>query len=252
MSGHSKWSTIKRKKGTVDAKRGVLFTKLIREITVAARAGGEDLESNPGLRTAVAKAKASNMPNDNIDRAIKKGAGNLDGVVYEEVRYEGYGPGGVAILLDCLTDNKNRTTPEIRTIFGKNGGNLGDTGSVSYLFEKKGMIVLESDGTVNEDDVMEFLIEYDVEDIKTEDENIVVTTSPEAYDTVSEALMKNNYKINMNELTYVPLTTVSLDEKRAGQCLRIIELLEDHDDAQEVYSNYDISDEIMAKLSEEG
>lgn len=252
MAGHSKWSTIKRKKGVVDAKRGALFTKLIREITVAARAGGEDLESNPSLRTAVAKAKASNMPNDNIERAIKKGAGNLDGVVYEEVRYEGYGPGGVAILLDCLTDNKNRTMPEIRTIFSKNGGNLGDTGSVSYLFEKKGMIVVESDGTITEDDVLEFLLEYDVEDIKTEDENIVVTTSPDAYNSVSEALMKNDYKINMNELTYVPLNTVSLDEKRAGQCLKLIELLEEHDDAQEVYSNYDISDEIMAKLGEEG
>jgi YebC/PmpR family DNA-binding regulatory protein len=252
MSGHSKWSTIKRKKGAQDAKRGALFTKLIREITVAARAGGEDLESNPRLRTAVAKAKASNMPNDNIDRAIKKGAGNLDGVVYEEVRYEGYGPGGAAILLDCLTDNKNRTTPEIRTIFGKNGGNLGDSGSVSYLFEKKGMIVIEVDETVNEDDVMELLLEYDVEDIKTEDGSIIVTTSPDGYSAVSDALMKNDYKINMNELTYVPLTTVSLDEKKAAQCLRIIELLEDHDDVQEVYSNYDISDEIMTKISEEG
>jgi len=250
MSGHSKWSTIKRKKGAQDAKRGALFTKLIREITVAARAGGEDLESNPRLRTAVAKAKASNMPNDNIDRAIKKGAGNLDGVVYEEVRYEGYGPGGVAILLDCLTDNKNRTTPEIRTIFGKNGGNLGDSGSVSYLFEKKGMIAIESDESVNEDDVMELLLEFDVEDIKTEDGNIIVTTTPDAYAAVSDALMKNNYIINMNELTYVPLTTVALDEKKAGQCLRIIELLEDHDDVQEVYSNYDISDEIMAKIGE--
>lgn len=248
MSGHSKWSTIKRKKGALDAKRGALFTKIIREITVAARAGGEDLESNARLRTAVAKAKASNMPSDNIERAIKKGAGNLEGVTYEEVRYEGYGPGGVAILLDCLTDNKNRTTPEIRTIFGKNGGNLGDTGSVSYLFEKKGMIVLESDGSVNEDDIIELLLDYDVEDIKTEDGNIIVTTSPEAYRAASDALMKNNYKINMNELTYVPLTTVSLDEQKAAQCLKIIELLEDHDDVQEVYSNYDISDEIMAKL----
>ena len=248
MSGHSKWSTIKRKKGALDAKRGALFTKIIREITVAARAGGDDLESNARLRTAVAKAKASNMPSDNIDRAIKKGTGNLEGVVYEEVRYEGYGPGGVAILLDCLTDNKNRTTPEIRTIFGKNGGNLGDTGSVSYLFEKKGMIVLESEGGVSEDDIIELLLDYDVEDIKTDDGSIIVTTSPEAYRDASDALMKNNYKINMNEMTYIPLTNVSLDEQKAAQCLKIIELLEDHDDVQEVYSNYDISDEIMAKL----
>jgi len=252
MSGHSKWSTIKRKKGALDAKRGALFTKIIREITVAARAGGDDLESNARLRTAVAKAKASNMPSDNIDRAIKKGTGTLEGVVYEEVRYEGYGPGGVAILLDCLTDNKNRTTPEIRTIFGKNGGNLGDTGSVSYLFEKKGMIVLEGDGTVSEDDIIELLLDYDVEDIKTEDGSIIVTTSPEAYRDASDALMKNNYTINMNEMTYVPLTNVVLDEQKAAQCLKIIELLEDHDDVQEVYSNYDISDEIMAKLGEDG
>ena len=252
MSGHSKWSTIKRKKGALDAKRGALFTKIIREITVAARAGGDDLESNARLRTAVAKAKASNMPSDNIDRAIKKGTGNLEGVVYEEVRYEGYGPGGVAILLDCLTDNKNRTTPEIRTIFGKNGGNLGDTGSVSYLFEKKGMIVLESEGGVSEDDIIELLLDYDVEDIKTDDGSIIVTTSPEAYRDASDALMKNNYKINMNEMTYIPLTNVSLDEQKAAQCLKIIELLEDHDDVQEVYSNYDISDEIMAKLGEDG
>lgn len=252
MSGHSKWSTIKRKKGALDAKRGVLFTKIIREITVAARAGGDDLESNARLRTAVAKAKASNMPSDNIDRAIKKGTGNLEGVVYEEVRYEAYGPGGAAILVDCLTDNKNRTTPEIRTIFGKNGGNLGDTGSVSYLFEKKGMIVLEGDGTVSEDDIIELLLDYDVEDIKTEDGSIIVTTSPEAYRDASDTLMKNNYKINMNEMTYIPLTNVSLDEQKAAQCLKIIELLEDHDDVQEVYSNYDISDEIMAKLGEEG
>lgn len=252
MSGHSKWSTIKRKKGALDAKRGALFTKIIREITVAARAGGDDLESNARLRTAVAKAKASNMPSDNIERAIKKGTGNLEGVVYEEVRYEGYGPGGAAILLDCLTDNKNRTTPEIRTIFGKNGGNLGDTGSVSYLFEKKGMIVLESEGGVSEDDIIELLLDFDVEDIKTEDGSIIVTTSPEAYRDASDALMKNNYKINMNEMTYIPLTNVSLDEQKAAQCLKIIELLEDHDDVQEVYSNYDISDEIMAKLGEEG
>ncbi len=252
MSGHSKWSTIKRKKGALDAKRGALFTKIIREITVAARAGGDDLESNARLRTAVAKAKASNMPSDNIDRAIKKGTGTLEGVVYEEVRYEGYGPGGVAILLDCLTDNKNRTTPEIRTIFGKNGGNLGDTGSVSYLFEKKGMIVLEGDGAVSEDDIIELLLDYDVEDIKTEDGSIIVTTSPEAYRDASDALMKNNYTINMNEMTYVPLTNVVLDEQKAAQCLKIIELLEDHDDVQEVYSNYDISDEIMAKLGEDG
>jgi YebC/PmpR family DNA-binding regulatory protein len=154
MSGHNKWSTIKRKKGALDAKRGALFTKLIREITVAAKSGGEDIDANPRLRTAVLKAKASNMPNDNIDRAIKKGSGNLDGVVYEEIRYEGYGPGGVAIMVDCITDNKNRTTPEIRTILSKNGGNLGETGSVNYLFDRKGMLVIEG-GKVSEDEMID-------------------------------------------------------------------------------------------------
>ena len=249
MSGHSKWSTIKRKKGATDAKRGALFTKLIREITVAARAGGEELDSNPRLRTAVLKAKASNMPNDNIDRAIKKGVGNVDGVVYEEVRYEGYGPGGVAIMVDCITDNKNRTTPEIRAILGKNGGNLGESGSVNYLFDRKGLFVIES-GKATEDDVIEMLLDFDVEDVKTEDGNIVVTTSPEGFVAVADFLAKKDFNLLENQLTYIPKTTVVLDEKRAAQCLRIMEQLEDQDDAQEVYSNYDIPDEIMAKLGE--
>lgn len=249
MSGHNKWSTIKRKKGVTDAKRGALFTKLIREITVAARAGGEDIDSNPRLRTAVLKAKAANMPNDNIDRAIKKGIGNVEGVVYEEIRYEGYGPGGVAIMVDCITDNKNRTTPEIRAILSKNGGNLGETGSVSYLFDKKGMFVIEG-GKVSEDEVMEMLLDYDVEDVKTEEGNIVVTTSPEGFVAVSDFLSKKDFNLLVNQLSYIPKTTVVLDEKKAGQCMRIMEQLEDHDDAQEVYSNYDIPDEIMAKLGE--
>lgn len=249
MSGHNKWSTIKRKKGATDAKRGALFTKIIREITVAAKSGGEDVDSNPRLRTAVLKAKAANMPNDNIDRAIKKGSGNLDGVVYEEIRYEGYGPGGVAIMVDCITDNKNRTTPEIRAIFGKNGGNLGETGSVNYLFDRKGMLVIEG-GKVSEDEVMEMLLDFDVEDVKTEEGNIVITTGPEGYNQVSEFLMKKEYNLIMNQLTYIPKTTVTLDEKKAQQCLRIMEMLDDQDDTQEVYANYDIPDDIMAKLGE--
>jgi len=249
MSGHNKWSTIKRKKGALDAKRGALFTKLIREITVAAKSGGEDIDANPRLRTAVLKAKASNMPNDNIERAIKKGSGNLDGVVYEEIRYEGYGPGGVAIMVDCITDNKNRTTPEIRTIFSKNGGNLGETGSVNYLFDRKGMLVIEG-GKVTEDEMMEMLLDFDVEDIKTEEGNIVITTGPEGYNQVSDFLMKKDFSLIMNQLTYIPKTTVTLDEKKAQQCLRIMEMLDDQDDTQEVYANYDIPDDIMAKLSE--
>jgi YebC/PmpR family DNA-binding regulatory protein len=249
MSGHNKWSTIKRKKGALDAKRGALFTKLIREITVAAKSGGEDIDANPRLRTAVLKAKASNMPNDNIERAIKKGSGNLDGVVYEEIRYEGYGPGGVAIMVDCITDNKNRTTPEIRTILSKNGGNLGETGSVNYLFDRKGMLVIEG-GKVSEDEMMEMLLDFDVEDIKTEEGNIVITTSPEGYNQVSDFLMKKDFNLIMNQLTYIPKTTVTLDEKKAQQCLRIMEMLDDQEDTQEVYANYDIPDEIMAKLGE--
>ncbi len=249
MSGHSKWSTIKRKKSVVDAKRGALFTKIIREITVAARTGGEDINSNPRLRIAVMKAKENNMPSDNIERAIKKGAGTLDGVTYEEVRYEGYGAGGVAVMLDCLTDNRNRTTPEIRTIFSKNGGNLGESGSVSYLFDKKGMIIIES-GQTTEDEIMEMLLDFDIEDIRTEDGNIVVTTPPETYSTAYDAIASKGYKMIHNEITYIPKTTVTLDEQKATQCLRLIGLLEDHDDVQNVYSNYDIPDEIMNKLSE--
>ena len=249
MSGHNKWSTIKRKKGAVDAKRGALFTKLIKEITVAARTGGADPEANPRLRTAVLKAKGANMPNDNIDRAINKGAGNLEGVTYEEIRYEGYGPGGVAIMVDCLTDNRNRTTPEIRTIFNKNGGNLGETGSVGYLFDKKGLFVIEG-GSVTEDEVIELLMDYDVDDVRSEDGNIIVTTTPEGYYTVSDVLGKKGYNLLENQLGYIPQTTVTLDEKKAGQCLRITELLEDQEDVQQVYSNFDIPDEIMAKLGE--
>jgi YebC/PmpR family DNA-binding regulatory protein len=170
--------------------------------------------------------------------------------VYEEVRYEGYGPGGVAIMVDCITDNKNRTTPEIRAIFGKNGGNLGESGSVNYLFDRKGLIIIEG-GKVTEDEIMEMLLDFDVEDVKTEDGNIVITTSPDGYNEISDFLVKKEYTLIENQLTYIAKTSVPLDEKKAGQCMRIIELLEEQDDAQEVYSNYDISDEIMLKISEQ-
>ena len=245
MAGHSKWSTIKRKKGVVDAKRGALFTKLIREITVAARAGGEDLESNPSLRTAVAKAKASNMPNDNIERAIKKGAGNLDGVVYEEVRYEGYGPGGVAILLDCLTDNKNRTMPEIRTIFSKNGGNLGETGCVAWMFENKGILEFDMKSK-DEEELMLTLIEAGAEDYSIDEDIVEVTVEPENYASVKEALENQEIKFSVAEMTMLPQNTVVIDEKEvATQIIALMEALEDHDDVQAVYSNYDIPEEIM-------
>ncbi|HOW81422.1 MAG TPA: YebC/PmpR family DNA-binding transcriptional regulator [Spirochaetota bacterium] len=249
MSGHSKWATIKRKKGALDAKRGALFTKIIKEITIAARMGGEDPNANPRLRTAVAKAKANNMPNDNIDRAIKKGAGTLDGVIYEEIRYEGYGPGGVAIMVDCLTDNRNRTTPEVRTTFSKHGGNLGEAGCVAYMFSRKGNIIIEP-GQTNEDEVMELLLDYDVDDITTDDGIIEIVCSADSFNEINDLLTGKGFKLSTSEITMIPQTTVPLDEKKAAQCMRLVELLEDLDDAQNVYSNYDISDEIMMKISE--
>jgi YebC/PmpR family DNA-binding regulatory protein len=248
MSGHSKWSTIKRKKGAADAKRGAVFTKIIREITVATRTGGSDREGNASLKAAISKAKAANMPNDNVDRAIKKATGDLDGVIYSEVRYEAYGPGGIAIMVDCLTDNKNRTTPEIKTIFGKNGGNLGETGSVNYMFDRKGQIIVEA-GQTNEDDLMELLMEYDLEDIQTEEKNLIVTTTPEGFAEISSILESKDYTLLMNEISYLAQVTVELNEKKAGQTLRLIEFLEEHDDVQNVYSNFDISDEIMEALA---
>lgn len=249
MAGHSKWANIKHRKASQDAKKGKIFTKLIREITVAAREGGDDLNSNSRLRTAVNKARENNMPNDNIDRAIKKGTGALDGATYEETRYEGYGPGGVAIMVDVLTDNKNRTMPEIRTIFSKNNGNLGENGCVSYLFDRKGIIIIDGSET-SEDDVMEQLLEYDIEDIKAEDGNITVTMPPESFNDVLEAIKNIGYPVTYNDITFVPQTNVPLDEQKARQCMKLIDLLEDHDDVQNVYSNYDISDEVMTKLSE--
>lgn len=249
MSGHSKWATIKRKKSVTDAKRGAIFTKIIREITVAARSGGDDLNSNPRLRTAVLKAKENNMPADNIERAIKKGSGSLEGVVYEEVTYEGYGPGGIAIMVNCLTDNKKRTAPEMRTIFSKNGGNLGESGCVSYLFTRKGMIIIEA-GQSSEDEVMEMVLDYGVDDVRNEDGNIVVTMPPENYQQVFDIIQGKKFKLVLHEITFIPQTTVTLDEKRAEQCLRLVELLEDQDDVQAVYSNYDIPDDVMAKIGE--
>ncbi|MGB4270338.1 MAG: YebC/PmpR family DNA-binding transcriptional regulator [Spirochaetota bacterium] len=248
MSGHSKWANIKHRKAAQDAKKGKIFTKLIREITVAARVGGDDLNSNPRLRTAVLKARENNMPMDNIERAIKKGTGALEGSTYEEVRYEGYGPGGVAIMVECMTDNKNRTTPEIRTIFSKNGGNLGETGCVSYLFDKKGVINIDANAST-EDKVMEILIDYDVEDIKTEDNTIVVYTAPEKFNDILEVIRSNNLPTLNSEITYVPQTTVHLEGQKASQCLRLIEALEDHDDVQSVHANFDIPDDIINNMS---
>jgi len=249
MSGHNKWSTIRRKKGAIDAKRGAIFTKIIREITVAVKnGGGSDPESNPRLRTAILKAKEANMPNDNVERAILKASGKMEGVVYEEIRYEGYAPVGVAMMLDVITDNRNRTYPKIRNIFSKNGGNLGETGCVGFMFDKKGVITIEA-GQTNEDELMELLLDFDIEDITAEDDgSLTIKMAPESFNNVFEAINSKSFKTASAEITYIPQTTVELDEKKAQQCMRLTEQLEDHDDVQNVYANYEISDEIMEKL----
>ena len=247
MSGHNKWSTIKRKKAVVDAKRGAAFTKIIREIMISVKNGGDDPNANPRLRTAIMKAKEANMPVDNMERAIAKAAGKLEGQTFEEGRYEGYGPGGVAVMVDIITDNKNRTMPEIRTIFTKHGGNLGESGCVGFMFDKRGIITIEP-GQTDEDSVIEFLLDFDVDDVKTEDGSITISMKPESLNAVYEAVKAKNLNTSFAEVTYIPQTTISLDEKKAELCLRMIDAFEDHDDVQNVYSNYEISDEIMAKL----
>ena len=249
MSGHSKWSTIKRKKGAVDAKRGKIFTRLIKEITVAARMGGGDPIGNPRLRAAIASAKTENMPKDNIERAIKKGTGELEGAVYEEITYEGYGPGGVAILVDCMTDNKNRTVADIRHYFSKSGGNLGESGCVSWMFTKKGTILVDKE-TINEEELMEKALEAGAEDVVEEDNVFQVETSPDDFEDVREALEADGVKFIEAAMAMVPQNTVDItDEKTAGQILTLLERLEDHDDVQNVYANFDIPDDIMESVS---
>jgi YebC/PmpR family DNA-binding regulatory protein len=242
MSGHSKWATIRHKKGAQDAKRGKLFSKLIKEITVAAKMGGGEEESNPRLRTAVLKAKAANMPKDNIDRAIKKGTGELGGDDYFELSYEGYGPNGVAILVNTLTDNKNRTAADVRSIFSKNGGNLGENGCVSYLFSRKGLITYDN-GTYDEDQILEAALEAGAEDVETSGDSIEVSTSPEEFEAVLGALSAAGYEHSVAEVSLVPETTISLDDEGTRKAIRLIELLDDHDDVQEVATNLDIPDD---------
>jgi YebC/PmpR family DNA-binding regulatory protein len=239
MSGHSKWSTIKRKKEKADAERGKVFTKLIREIITAARQGGGDESANPRLRTAIAAAKVANMPQANIDRAIKKGTGELPGVVYEEKTYEGYGPGGVAVLIDTLTDNSNRTTSEIRHILVKNQGNLGESGCVFWMFEKKGLIAVNRQDC-DEDRLMEVVLEAGVEDMTTEDDVYEIVSTPQSFTRVKEALDANQIPTVSAEVTMIPKTTVKLEGKQAEQILKLMEALEDSDDVQQVYSNFDI------------
>jgi len=248
MSGHSKWSTIKRKKGKVDAQRGKIFTKIIRVITVAARSGGGDPETNVKLKAAIQLAKENNMPNENIEKAIKRGTGEADGVSYEEIIYEGYGPGGVAVLIEALTDNKNRTTPEVRKIFSKNAGNLGENGCVAWMFDKRGYFIFEK-AKVNEDTIVDLALEAEAEDVRSDNENIEVVTPPENYKKFSNLTKEQNIDCLLSEVTLIPKTTVDLEGKKATQMLNLIEQLEEQDDVQKVYANFNIADEIMEEIS---
>jgi len=248
MSGHSKWSTIKHKKAAKDAKKGKLFTKFIKEITVAARMGGGDINSNPRLRTAVTAARANSMPNDNIDRAIKKGTGELEGVTYEEIQYEGYGPGGAAILAQVVTDNKNRTVSEIRRLFAKHGGNLGETGCVSWMFDKKGLITVEK-SQIDEERLMGIVLDAGAEDVKDEDELFEVVTQPEDFEKVKERLDREKVAVATAQVTMVPKNSVNVDAKHVEQILKLTEELEDHDDVQNVSANFNIPTELMEKAS---
>jgi YebC/PmpR family DNA-binding regulatory protein len=248
MSGHSKWSTIKHKKAAKDAKRGKIFTKFIKEITVAARMGGGDLNANPRLRTAVANAKNQSMPSDNIDRAIKKGTGELEGVSYDEVTYEGYGPAGVAIMVAVLTDNRNRTVAEIRNLFGKHAGNLGENGCVGWMFTKKGVITIERGGLA-EDKVFEAALEAGADDISEGDGVFEIATPPDALEDVKSALESAGMTVTSAELAMVPQTTITLRGREAEQTLKLLEALEDHDDVQTVSANVDIPEDEIEQLS---
>lgn len=250
MSGHSKWSTIKRKKAVVDQKRGRIFSKLAKEITVAARLGGKDPASNPRLRTVLLEARSNNMPMDNVERAIKKGTGELPGVTYDEILYEGYAASGVAVLVDVLTDNKNRTVSEIRHVFTKNGGSMAETGAVKWNFEQKGVISVARE-SCSPEEMFDKAIEAGAEDVDTEGDEYHVTTSPHDLHVVSEALQGMGLKIENASLTMEPKTTVKVTGKAAESVLRLMEALEEHDDVQNVYGNFDISEEEMAAVLNE-
>jgi len=246
LSGHSKWHSIRHKKAVKDARRGKLFTKLIKELTVAARMGGGDLEGNPRLRAAVAAARANSMPVDNIDRAIKKGSGELEGVNYEDVSYEGYGPGGMAVLIECVTDNRNRTVAEIRHLFDKHGGNLGENGCVAWMFDRVGQIRVAG---ADEESVFTAAADAGARDVQDEDGVCVVTTAPEDLERVRVRLDSEGMSINSAEIVLEPKSTVELSGGDAGRALKLIDLLDDHEDVQRVSANFDIDDEELAGLS---
>jgi len=247
MAGHSKWANIQHRKGAQDKKRGKLFTKLIREITVAAKMGGSDMDANPRLRLAVDKAKAQSMPKDNIDRAVKRGAGEMDGDDFFEIRYEGYGPGGTAVMVDCLTDNRNRTVAEVRHAFTKFGGNLGADGSVNYLFNQVGQLLFPAG--LEEEAVMEAAIEAGAEDVVPDDDgSIEVLTSPNDFEQVRDAMVAAGMEAEDAQITMRASTSAELGVKEAGSMIKMLEMLEDLDDVQEVYSNADISEDILAQI----
>ena len=248
MSGHSKWSSIKHKKGAADAKRGKIFSKLIKELTVAARLGGGDPTGNPRLKTAIQIAKAENMPKDNIERAIKKGAGELEGTAYAEVNYEAYGPGGVAVLIDCLTDNKNRAVADIKHIFDRYGGNIGEPGCVAWMFEKKGLIVFEKK-TIEEEKLLNIALDAGAEDVSEQETEFEVLTAPADFESVKKAFDDEELTYNLAEISMIPNSTVRLEGKKAEQMLNLMEALEDNDDISHVYANFDIPDEVMEALS---
>ncbi|MFP4460254.1 MAG: YebC/PmpR family DNA-binding transcriptional regulator [Candidatus Zixiibacteriota bacterium] len=247
MSGHNKWSSIKHKKGAADAKRGKLFSKLIREITVAARDGGGDIEFNPRLRSAVEQAKTANMPANNIENAIKRGTGELPGVDYEEMTYEGYGPNGVAIMINTLTDNKNRTVAEVRHIFDKYGGSMGESGCVNWMFDRKGMIIVKAD-QLDEEEMLDKALEAGAEDMETDEEFYTIYTEANALHEAAEELKKAGVKIENEELTYVPQNTIKVEGKDAEKVLRLMDAFEDQDDSQNVVTNADIDDEVVEEF----
>jgi len=249
MSGHSKWANIKHKKGAADAKRGKIFTRLIKEITVAARMGGGDPDGNPRLRSAIVTARAENMPKDNISRAIQKGTGEIAGEVYDEIMYEGYGPGGVAVLVECLTDNRNRTVADVRHYFSKSNGNLGESGCVSWMFDKKGLIFVEK-GTISEEELMELALEAGADDILEEEEGFQIMTAPENFEEVRSSLEEGGIRFLEASISMVPQNTIEVAEENVARALlKLIENLEEHDDVQNVYANFDIDDGLMEQLS---
>ncbi len=250
MSGHSKWSTIKRKKAKVDAERGKIFTKLIKEIVVAAREGGGDIDTNPRLRAAVQTARDANMPTANIDKAIKRGTGELPGVTYEAATFEGYAQGGVAVLVESLTDNRNRTTADVRHLFTKHGGHLGEPGSVAYMFENKGVVVIDQ-AVAEEDKVYEIALENGAEDIRAEGDQFEIICPPEAFEGVRDGMKTAGIEYQIAEVSLFPKTTVELDGEKAVKVLKLVAALEDNDDVQRVSANFDISDEILGEIEDQ-